>query len=262
MLSLVQLQGRRSAASFACRYFSTGTPNDSSQLLSLIETRHCTHAFETSRPVPRQMIADMLKAARNAPSTNNTQPWTTIVCQGDARDKLAEAMLVKFDSGDDGKAQYQNRPSDINQRMKDAHGRYGAEFYTGHFGLARDDKDGRRQAYRPNYYFWGAPVHLILCAPSNAVAGTYLDMGSFMTAALLSAHALGLGAKPQFSVAKYHDVCRNVLGDSVLGPDLQVICGMSIGWPVDGRDPRVQPDFYPTRLEVDETTVWVVDEDF
>ena len=32
----------------------------------------------------------------------------------------------------------------------------------------------------------------------------------------------GLGAKPQFSVAKYHDVCREVLGDTLLPPHLQV----------------------------------------
>ena len=51
--------------------------------------------------------------------------------------------------------------------------------------------------------FWGAPVHLVLCCPAVAVEGTYLDMGSFMTSVLLGAHAHGLGAKPQFSVAKY-----------------------------------------------------------
>ena len=69
---------------------------------------------------------------------------------------------------------------------------------SGYFQLERGDKAGRRAKYRGNYEFWGAPVHLILCCPSDAVEGTFLDMGSYMTAVLLGAHAHGLGAKPQF----------------------------------------------------------------
>ena len=60
-------------------------------------------------------------------------------------------------------------------------------------------------------------------------------------------------------MAKYHDVCRQVLGESVLPDSLQVVCGLSIGYPVDGRDPRVDVGFFPKRLEVDETTTWAVD---
>ena len=87
-------------------------------------------------------------------------------------------------------------------------------------------------------------------------------MGSFMTSILLGAHSQGLGAKPQFSVAKYHDVCRTVLGEAVLPPTLQVVCGLSIGYPADGKDPRVDVGFFPTRLEVAETTTWAVDAEY
>ena len=88
------------------------------------------------------------------------------------------------------------------QRMKDAVLRYGFEFYGQHFGLDRVDKTARRACYRANYELWGAPVVLILTCPTNSAEGTFLDMGSFMTSVLLGAHAYGLGAKPQFSVAK------------------------------------------------------------
>ena len=195
-------------------------------LLQLIESRHCTHSFDPARAVPREVVDSILRAARNCPSTNNTQPWTTIVAQGETRDALVKGMLAKFDAGDNGSASYKNRPAEMPGRMVEAGLRYGKEFYGGHFALARDNKEARRA--------WGAPLHLVLCCPSNAVAGTFLDMGSFMTSILLGAHAHGLGAKPQFSVAKYHDVCRAVLGDKVLPPDLQVVCGLSIGWTADG----------------------------
>ena len=104
-------------------------------------------------------------------------------------------------------------------------------------------------------------VHLILCCPyeqsvEEGVNGIFLDMGTVLTAICLAAHAHGLGAKPQFSVAKYHDVCREVISKAELPDDMLVVCGLSIGWPADGRDPRTQPDFFPTRLSVDETTRW------
>ena len=210
--------------------------------------------------MPREVLHDILEATRSLPSSANTQPWQIIVTQGATRDRLVEKMLQKFDAGDDGEAQYKNRPGNMVDRMQKACDDYGRQFYEEHFGVSRGDKAGRREKYRPNYEFWGAPVHLILCAPYQqavveGVDGIPLDMGTLLTAMCLGAHSHGMGAKPQFSVAKYHDVCREVLGKE-LPDDMFVVCGLSIGWPVDGRDPRIQPDFFPTRLGVDETTRW------
>jgi len=229
--------------------------------LRLIGSRHCTHSFDPSQPVAQKVLRDILEGSRSIPTSANTQPWTIIVAQGATRDRLCEKMLQKFDAGDDGQAQYQNRPKKMIERMEKAVNDYGRQFYEEHFGLERGDKAGRRMKYRPNYEFWGAPVHLILCAPYQqsvveGVDGIFLDMGSLMTALLLGAHSYGLGGKPQFSVAKYHDVCREVLGKE-LPEDLFVVCGLSIGWPMGGRDPRTHPDFFPTRLSVDETTRWM-----
>merc|ERR1719253_399087 len=122
--------------------------------LQHLGARHCTHSFDPSRPVPKKVILDILEASRSLPTSANTQPWTIIVCQGATRDKLSEKMLEKFDAGDDGKADYVNRPKEMNDRMKKAVGDYGREFYEEHFKLDRGDKDGRRAKYRPNYEFW------------------------------------------------------------------------------------------------------------
>ena len=58
------------------------------------------------------------------------------------------------------------------------------------------------------------------------------------------------------ALAQYHDVCREVLGEAVLPADRQVVCGISLGWTLAGNDPRTEPGFFPTRLEVAETTTW------
>merc|ERR1740139_839090 len=75
-----------------------------------ISSRHCTHNFDRTRPVPREFVRNILEGSRSVPTSANTQPWTIFVAQGAIRDRLSEAMLAKFDRGDDGEAQYTNRP--------------------------------------------------------------------------------------------------------------------------------------------------------
>jgi len=231
-------------------------------LLQLIKSRHCSHSLDTARPVPRDIIAAILGAARNVPSTDNAQPWSVTVIQGEARDKLSQRMLEAFDEGRDGTQTYKKYSANNTPLMKKGKETYGFELYEQKHGLSRDDKDGRRQKYRPNYEFWGAPVLLLLNLPTNAVAGTFIDVGSFMYAILLGMHAYGLGGKPLGSVAKYTDICREVLGSEGMPENEHLICGVCIGWPTGGRDPRETPDFFPSRLILDETTRWAVDSEW
>eukprot|EP00930_Biecheleria_cincta_P033599 TRINITY_DN23287_c0_g1_i1.p1 TRINITY_DN23287_c0_g1~~TRINITY_DN23287_c0_g1_i1.p1 ORF type:complete len:551 (+),score=69.97 TRINITY_DN23287_c0_g1_i1:51-1655(+) len=228
-------------------------------LLQLIHSRHCSHSLDTARAVPKDMIYAILESALNVPSISNSQPWSITVIQGEARDKLSKRMLEEFDSGKDGGQTYKKYSAENTPQMQKGKDTYGYELYEQKHGLARDDKVGRRQKYRPNYEFWGAPVLLLLRLPKNAVAGTFIDAGSFMYAILLAMHSYGLGGKPLGSVAKFTDICREVLCKEAMPEDEHLVCGICIGWPTDGRDPRVTPDFFPSRLTLDETTRWVVD---
>mmetsp|Transcript_10427 Transcript_10427/g.23590 ORF Transcript_10427/g.23590 Transcript_10427/m.23590 type:complete len:539 (-) Transcript_10427:55-1671(-) len=228
-------------------------------LLQLMKSRHCSHSLDTMKPVPKEFISSILAAARHVHSYENTQPWQITVIQGEARDRLSNAMLEYFDAGNDGKQTYKKYSAHNTAQMQKGKDTYGTELYEIRHGLQRDDKDGRRLKYRPNYEFWGAPLLLLLNLPKCAVAGTFVDVGSYMYAILLGMHAYGLGGKPLGSVAKYTDICRTVLGTEAMPEDEHLVCGICIGWPTSGRDPRETPDWFPSRLTVEETTRWVVD---
>jgi nitroreductase len=64
--------------------------------LTVITSRHCTRAFQ-DRPVSRPELADVLRAAANAPSTRNTQMWQVAVTTGRARQELARELCEAFD---------------------------------------------------------------------------------------------------------------------------------------------------------------------
>lgn len=228
-------------------------------LLELIKSRHCSHALDTARPVPKDVLFSILEAARNVPSYKNTQPWNVTVIQGEKRDKLSNRMLEHFDAGNDGKQTYKKYSVENTVQMQKAKDTYAYELYEVRYGLDRDDKVARRLKYRPNYELWGGPVLLLLTVPKNAVAGTFVDAGSFMYAILLAMHSYGLGGKPLGSTAKYTDLIREVIGVEGMPEDEHLICGITIGWPCDGRDPRKTPDFFPSRLTLEETTRWAVD---
>ena len=54
------------------------------ELLTLIRSRHSKRAF-TSRPVPRETLEEVLRAAAHAPSSRNTQSWEVAVLTGLAK---------------------------------------------------------------------------------------------------------------------------------------------------------------------------------
>lgn len=231
-------------------------------LMHLVQSRHCSHTLETGRAVPKELLRDVLSAARNVFSIGGAQPWSVTVIQGAARDRLSEAMLAYFDAGNNGAQTYKKYSTQNTERMQKGKDMYGFELYEQRHGLQRDDAEGRRAKYRPNYQFWGAPVLLLLNAPKTSSAGTFIDVGSYMYAILVAMHAYGLGGKPLGSVAKFTELCREVLGPEAMPEDEHLVCGICIGWPSEGRDPRETPDWFPSRLSSDETTRWAVDADW
>ncbi|CAK9090639.1 unnamed protein product [Durusdinium trenchii] len=195
-------------------------------LMHLVQSRHCSHTLETGRAVPKELLRDVLSAARNVFSIGGAQPWSVTVIQGAARDRLSEAMLAYFDAGNNGAQTYKKYSTQNTERMQKGKDMYGFELYEQRHGLQRDDAEGRRAKYRPNYQFWGAPVLLLLNAPKTSSAGTFIDVGSYMQlgvfdvyAILVAMHAYGLGGKPLGSVAKFTELCREVLGPEAMPED-------------------------------------------
>jgi len=63
------------------------------QLGEAIENRRSIRKFQ-DKPVPRELVGQVLEAATLAPSGKNAQPWEFIVLEGAARDKLPELITA------------------------------------------------------------------------------------------------------------------------------------------------------------------------
>lgn len=215
---------------------------------SVITGRHCKRAF-LDRPVPREILERVLGAAGHAPSPRNTQFWQVAVATGEARAEISRRLRSAADSGEQYGADYSNRPTPMGELAEQRAFEWGAAYYDAQ-GVARDDAAGRLEVERRNLRFYDAPVAMVFHLPASAVAGTFLEMGFFVQNVMLGLVASGLGSCPQYSVVRYADILRDVLG---LGQDRLIVCTLCVGY-VDESDPINA--FHPQRAPLAEYTQW------
>jgi nitroreductase len=217
-------------------------------LQTVMTSRHCKRAF-LERPVRRDVLERVLTAAACAPSTRNGQPWRVEVVLGAARDELVARLCAEFDREVAPRPDYPNRLTVVDPVVEARAQVAGAGVLRAR-GIIRDDAAARRGHLRDNMTFYGAPAAMVFHLPASSVAGTFLEMGLFVQNVLLGLVASGLGGCPQYSVAGYPHVLREVLG---LDPDRIIVCTVAVGHP----DP-VAPvnDFWPPRAALGEYARW------
>lgn len=65
--------------------------------LELVKQRQSTRAYDTSRPVDRDIISRIVEAGRLAPSACNAQPWHFIVVDApELKNKVADATSARL----------------------------------------------------------------------------------------------------------------------------------------------------------------------
>ncbi len=188
-------------------------------LFDLIHSRRSIRRYE-DRPVPAQLIGQLLDAAVWAPSAHNRQPWRLVVIEGEAtKQRLAAAMgeRLRADLAADG------APPEL---------------------IARD-------AGRSHARLTGAPLLILLCLtladmdayPDQRRAANEAVMAAQSVAmagqnVLLAAHALGLGACWLCAPLFCPDTVRTVLD---LPDDWQPQGLITIGYPAETKEKTRHP---------------------
>jgi nitroreductase len=216
--------------------------------VSILNARHCKRAF-LDRPVPRGVLEQVLRAATNAPSSRNSQPWQVAVVSGEHKDALADRLCAEFDRGTPPRPDYSNRLDEPDQTTEARAREAGAGVLLAK-GIERNDSEGRRNHLRDNLRFYGAPIEMIFHLPAKAPPGLFFELGFYVENVMLGLVASELGSCPQFSVAGYADTIRDELG---LDADRLVVCGLAVGYP----DESVSVNsFHPQRADLTDFVQW------
>ncbi|WP_279051145.1 nitroreductase [Cedecea davisae] len=190
-----------------------------------VRQRFSSRAFLPT-PLSDEQIRAVLQDAQYSPSNCNTQPWHVHIASGETKDAL-QKMMIENDSA--GKA-----TPDFSFSYDDFHGDYyersqrQAKIYYDALGIAREDKDKRREAFLRNYKFFGAPHVAFLFMPSfgdNVRVAS--DIGMYGQSFLLSLAARGFAGIPQTLLGFHADETRRLLGVS---DDHRLLFGISFGY--------------------------------
>jgi len=183
----------------------------------------------TNELVPADIVQSLVLAAnRNAPSSKNTQPWKLVLVQGQALENLRTDYLVAFNSGKVPAFEYKYSVDPLPEAFKKRAVDLGKAFLT-HKGIAREDKEKRKEHDAENYRFFGAKQVFFLAMNKGEYGqGTFLDCGLFLQALITELHNNNLGCCPQYSVMAYPDLLRKHIPNS---ENLLFLLALPFGYP-------------------------------
>ncbi len=189
-----------------------------------VRSRRSIRGFHRDKPVPHDVLNEVLGLAQQAPSNCNVQPWRVFVAKGKTRNRLSQLMCAELDAGNFGNPE---DPIDIFAGdYKKLQIECAVELY-GHMGVKRDDQVGRFYGLRRNFEFFDAPQIAIICMEQSFGIGVALDVGMYVQTLMLALHTRGIGSCAQASMRHYPDIVRRELG---IRQDLRILCGVAFGY--------------------------------
>lgn len=190
-----------------------------------LQARKSVRAF-LDTPVSRDVVENVLDAARWAPSGTNTQPWQVAVLTGDKKRALQQTLEDSFRAGVKGKMDYAYYPDQWKDPFLARRKVCGLQLYSA-LKIGKEDKERRADQWIANYRAFDAPVMLLFFIDRIMDTGSYLDYGMFLQSVMLAAVDHGLATCPQAALGEYPDLVREFLG---YGADQVLVCGMALGY--------------------------------
>jgi nitroreductase len=196
------------------------------ELLEALRTRKSIRAFK-AQAVGRDLITQILDAARWSPSWGNTQPWELVVVAGDRVKSLAADLVAAYEAKTPPNPDVP-MPATFPDVYKNRYMACAAGLF-GTMGVARDDKASRVAHMVKMTRAFDAPVIIyVIFNAELAEPYTMFDLGAITQSLCLAAHAHGLGTCIEAQLALYPDLIRRHLK---LTSAHKIVVGLALGHP-------------------------------
>lgn len=158
----------------------------------LVKARKTIRGFQ-KKPVPQELIDEIIAVAKWAPSSMNTQPWHVHVVTGEPLERIRQGNTDNMMNGvphqrdfpmkEEYEGEHRKRQIAIAVQLFEA------------MGIARDDKVKRTDWVMRGFRQFDAPVSLVLTYDKKLepAAISQFDLGAFSHALVLAAWERGLG---------------------------------------------------------------------
>ena len=180
------------------------------------------------KPVPKELIEEIIALANRAPSSMNTQPWHLHVLTGEPLDQVRKGNTERMLAGvtptrdiEDYAAyegEHRKRQIEIAVQLFEA------------MGIERHDAEKRQDWVMRGFRQFDAPVSVVVCFDRDLLNNTiaHFDTGAMTFGLVLAAWSRGLGAVINGQGIMQSPVVREVANI----PDEQAILTcVALGWP-------------------------------
>jgi nitroreductase len=196
------------------------------EVRNAIKDRRSIRQF-LSKPVPDELLNEIMSDSLWAPSWGNTQPWEIVVATGEVLKKFKAESAAALNNGLAFNTDIpipEVWPDTMKKRYKGI-GRSVLDSQA----IAREDVEGRNRYYQQMFSMFNAPV-LVMFMLDQDVSLEYamLDVGSIMQTFCLLAADQGLGTCIMATSINYAKMAHKLLNI----PDRkQLVVGVALGWP-------------------------------
>jgi nitroreductase len=172
-----------------------------------VASRYSCRSF-LPKPVPENIVRDILERAARAPSAGNLQPWRVYALAGEPLAKLKAEMAARTNELPKGEGgDYRIYPDPMVTPYRERAFGVGEMLYES-IGVPRADKPARYKQYARNYQFFGAPVALFVATEKSFGVAQWADIGGYLQTVMLLARAHGLHTCPQQAWVAFHKTIR------------------------------------------------------
>ena len=212
-----------------------------------ISSRKSVRGYK-SNPVPKETLKEILEIATRAPSGMNTQPWEITVIAGEVLEKIKQANVDKFNSGE-APTQPKVIRGPYTDRYRERQVAIGVQLFQ-LMGIAREDREKRAEWMRRGFRFFDAPAAIILSTDESLGPAAQFDIGALAQTIALTALKYELGTCIQGQAIMYPDVIRKFTG---IPESKNLIISIAIGYP-DWDFPANK--VYSEREPIENITTW------
>ncbi|WP_425594644.1 nitroreductase [Qipengyuania aurantiaca] len=180
------------------------------------------------KPVPRELIEEVLEMAMRSPSSMNTQPYHFHVITGEPLDRIRKGNTERILAGEPDSREFR-RGEAFAGKHRDRQIACAVQLFEA-MGIERDDKEKRQDWVLRGFRQFDAPVCVIVTYDKELSGSddTPFDCGAVTTALVNAAWSRGLGC-----VINSQGIMQSpVVRENAHIPDDQVIMkAVAMGWP-------------------------------
>jgi nitroreductase len=195
------------------------------EILEAIQARHSVREF-LSKPIPKDVVINILEAATHSPSSGNSQPWEIFVASGAPLEKILKAYQERIRGetvrkGGTGGTVVSTLPAFVQERMATIRNER-----LKLLGLNPADPESNKVFMEWRIRLFGAPVLAVICM--DKALSSYLDIGMLVQTICLAAQNFGVDSLIASAFVSYPDILHKELE---IPEGLNIVIGVGLGYP-------------------------------